>query len=472
MTPLPHCRTAVTLRRVAFGGLLVLAGEALAATPAGPTASFRVRAGANAETLSVEAAFPAGSTGWLELEDGGERFIRDVEVDQSGTWVSARPESTLRLPECTKGCRLRYRFLLREAAEALANPQAAAAFQGAFVSPPSTWLVHPREPALGGYRLQFTAPVGVGFLCGLPMAAEADTYASASGLRVAPLCAFGGWRVQALDVGASRVTLAVAPLAFAMKDAELKAWVAEATGAVAAYYRRFPATQLLLLVVPDAGQHLSGFTLGGGGASILLRLGTRVPAERARNHWVLTHELMHVGFPSLRRTHLWMEEGMAVFGEPLVRVRAGMTDPSVLWSEWLEQGPLGLPRPGEGGLDATHTWARTYWGGAVFWLLLDVTLRERTGNARSADDVLRALVSAGGNVSSEWSVEEVIRVADEATGLGVFGELFHSLGESPGAPDLKGLFLRLGVSLHDGSVVYDDAAPLAGVRRAMVARGP
>jgi hypothetical protein len=37
---------------------------------------------------------------------------------------------------------------------------------------------------------------------------------------------------------------------------------------------------------------------------------------------------------------------------------------------------------------------------------------------------------------------------------------------------LKGLFLRLGVSLHDGSVVYDDAAPLAGVRRAMVARGP
>lgn len=458
---------------MAFVGLMVLSGAAMAQTQALPFASFRVRVGANAETLYVAAAFPPGTTGLLELEDGGERFVRDVEVDRSGTWVGAGgPESALHFPECTKGCRLRYRFLLKEAAETLANPEAAAAYHGAFVSPPSTWLVHPREAGDGGYRLQFSAPAGVGFLCGLPRAAEADSYASASGLRVAPLCAFGGWRAQSLDVGASNVTLAAAPVAFAMRDEELKAWVAEATRAVAAYYRGFPATQLLLLVVPNAGQHLSGFTLGGGGASILLRLGTKVPAERARNDWVLTHELMHVGFPSLRHTHLWMEEGMAVFGEPLVRVRAGMTDERVLWSEWLEQGPLGLRRPGEGGLEATHTWARTYWGGAIFWLLLDVTLRERTGNARSADDVLRALVSAGGNVSSEWPVEDVIRVADEATGSSVFSELFHTLGESPGAPDLKGLFLRLGVSLHDGTVVYDDAAPLAGVRRAMVARGP
>ena len=161
---------------------------------------------------------------------------------------------------------------------------------------------------------------------------------------------------------------------------------------------------------------------------------------------------------------------MAVFGEPLVRVRAGMEDPSVLWSEWLEQGALGLPRPGEGGLETTHTWARTYWGGAVFWLVVDVTLRERTGNARSADDVLRALVVAGGNVSNEWKVEDVVRVADAATGLPVFSELFRSMGEAPGAPDLSALFGRLGVSLHNGTVVYDDNAPLVSVRRAMVAR--
>ena len=162
---------------------------------------------------------------------------------------------------------------------------------------------------------------------------------------------------------------------------------------------------------------------------------------------------------------------MAVFGEPIVRVRAGMVDEGELWSEWLQQGPLGLPRPGEGGLESTHTWARTYWGGALFWLVLDVTLRERTHNARSADDVLRALVAAGGNVTRRWEVEDVVRVADGAAGAPVFSELFHTLAEAPGAPDLDALFRRLGVSLHNGALVYDDSAPLAAVRRSMVGRG-
>jgi hypothetical protein len=301
---------------------------------------------------------------------------------------------------------------------------------------------------------------------------EADTYQSTSGLRVTPLAAFGSWRVRSLEVRGSAITLAEAPGPFALSEEEFVRWVKEATDAVAAYYQRFPVPQLLVLVVPDRGQRLSGFTLGEGGASILLRVGTTLSAEAARAHWVLTHELMHLGFPSLTRNHLWLEEGMAVFGEPLVRVRAGMVDESVLWSEWLEQGHLGLPRPGEGGLEATHTWARTYWGGALFWLVLDMTLRERTGNARSADDVLRALVSQGGNVTSRWEVADIRRTADAATGLPVFSELYHQLAESPGAPDLDALFRKLGVSLHEGAVVYDDGAPLASVRRAMVGRGP
>jgi hypothetical protein len=448
------------------------AGVTLAAPAPAAVSSFRVQVAAGAETLAVEASFPAGSTGALVLEDGGERFLRDVEAEQHGHWVTlGRAEQGVALPECAKGCRLRYRFLLREAAEALSDPQAAAVYGGAFVSPPSTWLLHPKDVVLAGYRLRVSVPEGIRFLSGLSHTSEAETYESTSGLRVTPLCAFGAWRAGALEVGGAPITVAVAPVHFAMADEDILRWVTEATRAVAAYYRRFPVPQLLVLVVPDAGQHLSGFTLGEGGASILLRLGRSLSVERARAHWVLTHELMHLGFPSLRRNHLWLEEGMAVFGEPIVRVRAGMMDEGELWSEWLEQGPLGLPRPGEGGLESTHTWARTYWGGALFWLLLDVTLRERTHNARSADDVLRALVAEGGNITRRWEVEDVRRVADGAAGSPVFSELFHSLAEAPGAPDLDALFGRLGVSLHSGALVYDDSAPLADVRRAMAGRG-
>jgi hypothetical protein len=40
----------------------------------------------------------------------------------------------------------------------------------------------------------------------------------------------------------------------------------------------------------------------------------------------------------------------------------------------------GEPGPGDGGLDDTDSWGRTYWGGALFCLLADVRFRERTGN--------------------------------------------------------------------------------------------
>jgi hypothetical protein len=36
--------------------------------------------------------------------------------------------------------------------------------------------------------------------------------------------------------------------------------------------------------------------------------------------------------------------------------------------------PQGEPQRGDRGLDGTHTWGRTYWGGAMFCLLTDVEI--------------------------------------------------------------------------------------------------
>ena len=46
-----------------------------------------------------------------------------------------------------------------------------------------------------------------------------------------------------------------------------------------------------------------------------------------------------------------------------------------------------VTRQGGGfGLDNTHTWGRTYWGGAMFCLLADVEIRRRTHNRRGLQD--------------------------------------------------------------------------------------
>jgi hypothetical protein len=131
-------RTVQAVVRAHLGVVLMGAAVSLAAPASTPVASFRVEVQADGRVLSVEASFPAPARRFV-VEDGGDRFLRDVEVKEGGRWVSIQhPEQSIDVAACANGCRLRYRFLVKEAAETLADPQAAGVFAGGYVSPPST----------------------------------------------------------------------------------------------------------------------------------------------------------------------------------------------------------------------------------------------------------------------------------------------------------------------------------------------
>ena len=136
----------------------------------------------------------------------------------------------------------------------------------------------------------------------------------------------------------------------------------------------------------------------------------------------------------------------------------------------LDGMPKGLPQPGDRGLDRTPTWGRTYWGGALFWLLADVEIRRKSGNRKSLDDALRAIVAEGGTGSSTWPEERILRRGDAAIGMPVLETLHERLGSRPETTDLEALWRQLGVVRRGKSVVFDDAAPLAAIRRAMTKR--
>ena len=131
--------------------------------------------------------------------------------------------------------------------------------------------------------------------------------------------------------------------------------------------------------------------------------------------------------------------------------------------------PFGVPTQGGPGLDGSTSWGRVYWGGAIFCLLADVAIRERTGGKRSLDDALRAVVAAGGHVGARWPVSRVIAVGDAATGVPVLAELYASLGQRCGAVDLAATWQSLGVVPDGLSVRFDERAPRAWIRRAIVA---
>ena len=183
---------------------------------------------------------------------------------------------------------------------------------------------------------------------------------------------------------------------------------------------------------------------------------------------MLWHEFVHLALPSLSPEHAWLEEGSATYLEPLLRARAGQLTEEAVWAALLDEYPQGLPEPGDRGLDLDSSWGRTYYGGALFCLAADVEIRARTGNRRSLLDAFAGVVAAGGNVTRSWPIERVIEVGDEATGVPVLRELYAERRAAPGPRELDSLWRSLGVAVVEGRVVFDDAAPLADVRRALI----
>jgi hypothetical protein len=213
-----------------------------------------------------------------------------------------------------------------------------------------------------------------------------------------------------------------------------------------------------------------GETLGEGGPAVLVRASNEVTATTMRDDWVMTHELLHVSLPSLPRQQVWLSEGIPSYVEPIARVRAGMTTAEKVWRDLVEGIPQGLPGAGDEGLDRTHTWGRTYWGGSLFCLVADVRIRERTNNARSLDDVVRAIVATGADVEAHWDVDRVLETGDHATGTTVLSDLYREMALAPGSVDLAAFWKRLGVAVDGERVTFDDTAPLAAVRRGIAGR--
>jgi len=430
---------------------------------------YEVSASAGARELSIEARIPAfpDRAGELSVDDGAEPFVRDVALfADAGTVPIERRGNSWFAPGCAaRGCRIRYRFALREAAVASRDEDLAVLYGEIVESPPGAWLLRPlRVPAGATAELIVSMPEGLRFVAGLPQGSL-----SASGLGELPYAAFGDLRVERLRSEGGSPTVAIAKARRHQSEEELLGWIRSSAALIARYFGRFPADGALLLVLPAPGNQIHGRARGTGGASILFFLGTDLDSAQARRSWELVHELVHLGFPSLPRRHHWAEEGLATYVEPIARARAGELSAEQVWGDLVRGLPQGLPGRGDEGLDRTHTWGRTYWGGALFWLLADVEIRERTGNRLGLEDALRAVVAQGGSIAERWPLQRALEVGDRAVGTRVLEELYAKMGSAPTKVDLDALFLRLGVALRRGVVELDDRAPLAPIRRAITA---
>jgi hypothetical protein len=447
---------------------------------------YEVRAGrAGIDDLAIDAEFAADGPIELSVDDQATRFVQGVEYFVPGAkqtqWVAVAARGSVWPLTCRSVCRVRYRFALHEAGVTLADADTAIAFEDIVVAPPSTWLLRPDSPTQPGrFRVHVTALPPTRFAAGTRPSPDgaADTFeASTDALDRSSFAVFGRFDEEDIVSGSSRVVAAIAPSGQTLSDAQIVAWIRSAVDGIAAYLGRFPSERTLVIVQGGGRGPTRGETIGDGGPAVLLRVGDRVTAANTREDWVVTHEFLHVSLPSLPFGERWLEEGIATYVEPIVRARAGLVGAEKFWTDLVDGLPQGLPAVGDEGLDRTHTWGRTYWGGALFCFVADVTIRERTHNTRSFDDVLRAVVATGATVSTHWTIDQFLASGDNATGVPVLHELYARMALAPGSVDLADLWSRLGVRRSRDGVVFADDAPLASIRRAICpsapsARGP
>jgi hypothetical protein len=275
----------------------------------------------------------------------------------------------------------------------------------------------------------------------------------------------------ALVIGGGAIDVAIEDGPLDASRAELIAWISTAARGVTAYFGRFPVAHYRIVIEPVAGRSgvLSGTTWARGGAHSRIHVGEHTTADQLERDWIMTHEMVHTAFPDQDPVHHWIEEGMATYVEPLARSWIGHYPVERVWTDLVDGLPNGLPRRGDRGLDHTHTWGRTYWGGALFCLLADLEIRDRTGGRRGLVDALRGILAAGGSDQVDWPIERAFLEGDKAVGVPVLEELYRRMKDAPVAPDLDALWRGLGVEVRQGALQLDEHAPKAAIRRAISA---
>jgi hypothetical protein len=273
-----------------------------------------------------------------------------------------------------------------------------------------------------------------------------------------------------LLIGGSKIDVTIESGEMKLSHAELLQWVQTAAEAVATYYGRYPVPHVRIEIIPVDGSGVRhGQTFGYDGGLIKIRVGKQAQVAELGSDWMLTHEMVHLSFPSMADEHHWIEEGIAVYVEPIARIQARQMGAEQMWADLLRDMRKGLPQDGDRGLDHTHSWGRTYWGGALFCLVADVEIRKQSHNEKGLQDALRGILNGGGDIRHDWELAEAFKIGDRVTGTAVLNDLYAKWKDRPVDVDLAAMWKELGIVGDGKSVRLVEDAPLAAVRKAITA---
>jgi hypothetical protein len=274
---------------------------------------------------------------------------------------------------------------------------------------------------------------------------------------------------SAFEIGDARITVDIRDRVLREKKQLLLDWVVYSAQAVTAYYGRFPVDSVRIRIEVSGGHSVRfGQAFGGNSPGVRVVVGENVSAQALRRDWIMVHEMVHLAMADVPQANRWWLEGLATYVESVARAQSGQLDEAFVWRNFIERMPQGLPQDGDRGLDRTPTWGRTYWGGAIFCLLADIEIRRLSENQKSLRDALQGVLEAGYSMHTSATPMQIFRSGDRAAGVSVLVPMYDRMKADPAPVDLDQLWRELGIAVDNDAIVYDDAAPLAHIRRALL----
>ncbi len=324
---------------------------------------------------------------------------------------------------------------------------------------PNAWLWRPeRRASEATATMDLELPAGISAV--LPWRRSARGRAlDSEAFRFDSYAAFGRFTPTFEKVGEVELEAAVLDGTLRHPEAILP-WLRSAMHVATLSDGKFPRERMQAIVMPSGASSEPvqfGMVARGGSASVLLIVSADAQEGALKRDWVLPHELSHLLLPYVERDHSWLSEGFATYYQEVLLARASLATPgeairrlsSSLRSVSASAGATSLVDECAR-LDVTRDYRKVYWGGAAYWLDLDVKLR-----AQGIDlDSLLAALRAQPNARDLWTARELVarldalsktrlfRAGFEAAATQAFPPFEHALGALNDEPLRQRLFTR------------------------------
>jgi hypothetical protein len=343
------------------------------------------------------------------------------------------------------------------------------------------WLWRPQDQATG-LELSFRLPPGVEVSAPWQRNTGSDGWpvfhAGATPYNWPGVVAFGHFARRDVQVPGAVLHLALLDGPAPAQLAQLEKWIELTARNVALLYGRFPVASLQVVVAPTArgsGPVPWSYVSRGGGPAVHLFINTARASADFDRDWSLTHEMSHLFLPYVASRDAWLFEGLPTYLQNVLMARGSATSVEEAWRRMqsgFQRGArtapnLSLARANERiGHDGIYQ--RVYWAGAALMLAADLQLRSRSAGRQSLDTALEQLSRCCASEERRWDAQEIIGRLDAVTGMTVLSDLVRAQFEAEGFPDYEAVLARAGVKVEGARVEFDDSAPWAAERDALM----